>query len=177
MGKNIILGCDRNNPSEDKKTQEYIGKKLEEVGFTVEIIPVGPNYCQQWGRKSSSNGTTCVMLINGVGQVTAGDFSESIASGFYKFDRIIFAGQGWLWHTQTYDVFKKVTNEHDWNGSGSFKSKYSSKTFDQICKESNGRCDWCCDKTKEGLAKKIIAKLNGKSTDDGDGGGSASTFF
>lgn len=161
---NIAIAIDRNNTTTDRQTLNYVINQLKSAGHTITDLGIGPNKLQSYGLKSASKGKIGVLLLNGVGQVTAGDFYEGVGS-YYHYSKVIFAAQAWLWSKQDCSAFNKVTNEHDWNGSSSFKKKYAGKTFAQVCEMSKGRVDWCCSKSKEELANKIIAKIAGQDVD------------
>ena len=53
---NILLGCDRHNPSYDKESQKVVRKILEKAGHTVEVLSVGPNFTQQAMKQKKNKG-------------------------------------------------------------------------------------------------------------------------
>lgn len=86
--KTIVLGCDANT-SEDKNVQNQIASRLEAEGYSVEKLPIGPNYFASYDYSSKSKGKIGIYLI------ASGIFS--IADAYYgsgQFDNYVFGIRG-----------------------------------------------------------------------------------
>lgn len=86
--KPIILGCDANT-SDDSYVQNHIAERLEAEGYTVEKLPIGPNYFASTDYSSKAKGKIGIYLI------ASGIFSIADAAyGSGQFDNYIFGIRG-----------------------------------------------------------------------------------
>lgn len=86
--KTIILGCDANT-SDDPTVQNRIAERLEQEGYPVEKLSIGPNYFASYDYSSDAKGKIGIYLI------ASGIFS--IADAYYgsgQFDNYIFGIRG-----------------------------------------------------------------------------------
>lgn len=86
--KTIVLGCDANT-SDDSTVQNHIAERLEQEGYPVEKLAIGPNYFASTDYSSKAKGKIGIYLI------ASGIFS--IADAYYgsgQFDNYIFGIRG-----------------------------------------------------------------------------------
>lgn len=86
--KPIILGCDANT-EDDSTVQNHIAERLEQEGYPVEKLAIGPNYFASTDYSSKAKGKIGIYLI------ASGIFS--IADAYYgsgQFDNYIFGIRG-----------------------------------------------------------------------------------
>ena len=162
----IALACDLNSRADDRNTQEVVAAKLREKGHTVEILSVGANYLQSYGKSSKAKGKIGVFLINGLAPVTTADFGTGCGR-YYYYDRMVLCYQAWLHKNQGCDKMTAPANEWDFNGSASFKAKWNNKSVDEVCKAFPDKLSWCCADSKESMADAILANVEKGGQTDG----------
>ena len=166
---NIILGCDRNNVSEDKQTQKKIAKKLEKAGHTVTIADVGPGNLQNLMMKKSSKGKVAVFLVNGADLQTYKDTWQGMKKGYYHTKYCYFGLQGWISpQTLTCETAKtaKLKKAHDDASSKSFTADIVGMTTAEVMEKYKEYIAYACGSTVEELGNNLVKVIGGESSDD-----------
>ena len=121
--KPIILGCD-SNTSNDTNVQNRIAEKLEEAGYSVEKLPIGPNYFASTDYSSKAKGKIGIYLI------ASGIFSIADAAyGSGQFDNYIFGIRGDFGDRGATNFDIPIRADADCT---SICDKLNGKTFNQI---------------------------------------------
>ena len=163
----IILGCDTNNISSDKKTQKTIGKLLEDAGHSVEILEVGPNHLQSAMQKNRNKGKTAVFLVNGADLQTYKDFYEGITRGYYYVKYAYFGLEGWISpSTCSCQGAKnaKLKKAHDDASSSSYTADIVGMTTEQVMNKYKSAIAYACGSSAEELGKNLIKVIGGSSS-------------
>lgn len=161
----IILGCDLNRKSQDKKHQKEIAKILEKAGHTVKIMPVGPGALQDEMRKKTSKGKIAVFLVNGADLQTYKDAWYGMRPGGYYHTKYCYFGlQGYAnKRTMTCHGAKtvKLHKAHDDNSKVSFTKDIVGMTTHEVMEKYKSRITYACGSTVEELGNNLVQVIGG----------------
>lgn len=164
---NIILGCDLNKASEDKKTQKTIAKKLEKAGHKVELAPIGPGPTQNLMGKKKNKGKVVVMLVNGADLQTYKDFYVGMTKGYYHTKYAYFGLEGWI-SPETCSCkgakTAKLRKAHDDHSSASFTADIVGMTTEQVMEKYKSKIAYACGSSVEELGNNLVNVIGGGST-------------
>lgn len=166
----ILLGCDHNNASEDKKTQKVVAKALEKAGHSVKILGVGPNNSQSEMKKGSSKGKICVYLVNGADLQTYKDFAVGIGK-YYHVKYAYFGLEGWISpKTCSCNGAKtaKLKRAHDDQSPVSFTKELVGMTTEQVMNKYKDKIAYACGSSAEELANNLVKVVGGGDLSDSD---------
>ena len=167
---NIILGCDTNRVSEDKKTLNTISNKLKNAGHSVEVLSVGPNYVQSAMQKSRNKGKIAVFLVNGADLQTYKDFYQGITRGYYYVKYAYFGLEGWISpSTCSCNGAKtaKLKKAHDDASSSSYTADIVGMTTDQVMKKYSSAINYACGSSVEELGNNLVKVMGGGTSSSG----------
>ena len=163
---NIILGCDLNKASEDKKTQKTIAKKLEKAGHKVELAPIGPGPTQNLMGKKKNKGKVVVMLVNGADLQTYKDFYVGMTKGYYHTKYAYFGLEGWI-SPETCSCkgakTAKLRKAHDDHSSASFTADIVGMTTEQVMEKYKSKIAYACGSSVEELGNNLVNVMGGGS--------------
>jgi len=167
----IIMGCDRNKPSQDKKNMKTIAKLLEKAGHEVKILSVGPGNLQEEMRKKSSKGKVAVFLVNGADLQTYKDFYKGMApKGYYHTKYCYFGCQGYLnKRTMTCQGTKtvKLKKAHDDDSSKSFTADIVGLTTAEVMEKYKSRISYACGSSVQELGNNLVQVIGGGTNTSG----------
>lgn len=162
----IILGCDKNKVSEDKKTQSIIKKILEKAGHTVTLADVGPGNSQKLMGKKKNKGKIIVFLVNGADLQTYKDFYTGMKNGYYHTKYCYFGLQGWInKKTCTCEAAKtvKLKKASDDYSSKSFTSDIVGMTTAEVCEKYSDYIAYACGASAEELGNNLVKAMGGET--------------
>ena len=175
----VLLACDKNDIPSDQKNQATVAKILENAGYTVEKLAVGPNNLQAKSKESSSKGKVGVYMVNGADIGTYKDFADGIGS-YYNIKYCYFALQGWISpSTCSCEGAKtvKLSKAHDDNYSSvSYTANVSGKTTAEVMEMYKSKIAYACGSSPEELGKNLVKVMGGSTNDSNSSGSSASTI-
>ncbi len=166
----------------DKKEQSYINaviSALKSKGKNAVDGGIGPN--KEALRNSKGSGDTIVFIVGGgAAGCTLASFVKSV-EGKTNYAHAIFGYAGWTSNPHVKEQAartEKLVREHDCNFFRSWMpSYYEGHTIYTFCEKYSQYVSVCCsDKSAEDLGQKIANGTCGKSGDDSNEGGSASTI-
>lgn len=161
----IILGCDKNNVSSDKKHQKTIASLLEKAGHTVKIMSVGPGALQNEMKKKTSKGKIAVFLVNGADLQTYKDAWYGMRPGGYYHTKYCYFGlQGYInQKTCTCEGAKKVKlkKAHDDHSSKSFTKDIVGMTTAEVMEKYKSRIAYACGSTVKELGENLVSVIGG----------------
>lgn len=155
--KPIILGCDANT-EDDSTVQNRIAERLEAEGYSVEKLPIGPNYFASTDYSSKAKGKIGIYLI------ASGIFS--IADAYYgsgQFDNYIFGIRGDFGDKGATCFNCPISADADCT---SICDELDGKTFNQMNAMLQPYVAICGGADTDELANNIINWLNGLEQDD-----------
>ena len=149
--KDIILGCDANTDN-DANVQNTIARKLEENGYNVEKLAIGPNYFASTDYSSKAKGKIGIYLI------ASGIFSIADASyGSGQFDNYIFGIRGDFGDKGATNFDLPIKADADCT---SICDKLNGKTFNQMNSMLQPYVSICGGADANELANNILDWLN-----------------
>lgn len=155
--KTIILGCDANT-EDDSTVQNRIAERLEQEGYPVEKLAIGPNYFASTDYSSKAKGKIGIYLI------ASGIFS--IADAYYgsgQFDNYIFGIRGDFGDRGATNFNLPIRADADCT---SICDKLNGKTFNQMNAMLQPYVAICGGADTDELANNIIDWLNAINTND-----------
>lgn len=155
--KTIILGCDANT-EDDSTVQNRIAERLEQEGYPVEKLAIGPNYFASTDYSSKAKGKIGIYLI------ASGIFS--IADAYYgsgQFDNYIFGIRGDFGDKGATCFNCPIRADADCT---SICDELDGKTFNQMNAMLQPYVAICGGGSTDELANNIIDWLNGLEQDD-----------
>lgn len=150
--KPIILGCDANT-EDDSTVQNRIAERLEQEGYNVEKLPIGPNYFASTDYSSKAKNKIGIYLI------ASGIFS--IADAYYgsgQFDNYIFGIRGDFGDRGATCFNCPISADADCT---SICDELDGKTFNQMNAMLQPYVAICGGGSTDELADNIIDWLNG----------------
>lgn len=155
--KPIILGCDANT-EDDSTVQNRIAERLEAEGYSVEKLPIGPNYFASTDYSSKAKGKIGIYLI------ASGIFSIADATyGSGQFDNYIFGIRGDFGDRGATNFNLPIRADADCT---SICDKLNGKTFNQMNAMLQPYVAICGGADTDELANNIIDWLNAINTND-----------
>ena len=155
--KPIILGCDANT-EDDSTVQNRIAERLEQEGYSVEKLPIGPNYFASTDYSSKAKGKIGIYLI------ASGIFSIADATyGSGQFDNYIFGIRGDFGDRGATNFNLPIRADADCT---SICDKLNGKTFNQMNAMLQPYVAICGGANTDELANNIIDWLNAINTND-----------
>ena len=149
--KPVILGCDANT-SDDSTVQNRIAERLEQEGYTVEKLSIGPNYFASYDYSSDAKGKIGIYLI------ASGIFSIADAAyGSGQFDNYIFGIRGDFGDKGATCFDCPISADADCT---SICDELDGKTFNQINSMLQPYVAICGGASTDELANNIIDWLN-----------------
>ena len=155
--KPIILGCDANT-NDDSTVQNRIAERLQAEGYTVEKLPIGPNYFASTDYSSKAKGKIGIYLI------ASGIFSIADATyGSGQFDNYIFGIRGDFGDRGATNFNLPIRADADCT---SICDKLNGKTFNEMNAMLQPYVAICGGADTDELANNIIDWLNAINTTD-----------
>ena len=155
--KPIILGCDANT-EDDNTVQNRIAERLEAEGYSVEKLPIGPNYFASTDYSSKAKGKIGIYLI------ASGIFSIADATyGSGQFDNYIFGIRGDFGDRGATNFNLPIRADADCT---SICDKLNGKTFNQMNAMLQPYVAICGGADTDELADNIIDWLTAINTND-----------
>lgn len=155
--KPIILGCDANT-EDDSTVQNRIAERLQAEGYTVEKLPIGPNYFASTDYSSKAKGKIGIYLI------ASGIFSIADATyGSGQFDNYIFGIRGDFGDRGATNFNLPIRADADCT---SICDKLNGKTFNEMNAMLQPYVAICGGADTDELANNIIDWLNAINTTD-----------
>ena len=161
----VILGCDTNNPSEDRKTLKTVAKVLEKAGHKVDILSVGPNYVQSAMQQKQNKGKIAVYLVNGADLQTYKDIGTGIGR-YYNAKYCYFGLQGWISpSTCSCKGAKtaKLKRAHDDQSPASYTAELVGMTTEQVMEKYKKTIAYACGSSVKELADNLVTVMGGGS--------------
>ena len=155
--KPIILGCDANT-EDDSTVQNRIAERLEQEGYSVEKLPIGPNYFASTDYSSKAKGKIGIYLI------ASGIFSIADATyGSGQFDNYIFGIRGDFGDRGATNFNLPIRADADCT---SICDKLNGKTFNEMNAMLQPYVAICGGADTDELADNIIDWLTAINTND-----------
>ena len=155
--KPIILGCDANT-EDDSTVQNRIAERLEQEGYSVEKLPIGPNYFASTDYSSKAKGKIGIYLI------ASGIFSIADATyGSGQFDNYIFGIRGDFGDRGATNFNLPIRADADCT---SICDKLNGKTFNEMNAMLQPYVAICGGADTDELANNIIDWLTAINTND-----------
>lgn len=149
--KEIILGCDANTDN-DKAVQNAVASKLEQNGYKVEKLDIGPNYFASTDYSSKAKGKIGIYLI------ASGIFSIADAAyGSGQFDNYIFGIRGDFGDKGATNFDTPISADADCT---SICDKLNGKTFNQMNAMLQPYVAVCGGASTDELANNILNWIN-----------------
>ena len=161
----VILGCDTNKPSEDRKTLKTVAKILEKAGHKVDILSVGPNYVQSAMQQKQNKGKIAVYLVNGADLQTYKDIGTGIGR-YYNAKYCYFGLQGWISpSTCSCKGAKtaKLKKAKDDASSVSYTAELVGMTTEQVMEKYKKTIAYACGSSVKELADNLVTVMGGGS--------------
>lgn len=161
----IIMGCDENKASQDKKNMKTIEKILEKAGHNVTTVAVGPGNLQNAMRKKSSKGKIAIFLVNGADLQTYKDAWHGMRPGGYYHTKYCYFGcQGYInKRTMTCQGTKtvKLKKAHDDTSPKSFTADIVGLTTAEVMEKYKSRISYACGSSVNELANNLVQVIGG----------------
>lgn len=174
----ILLACDTNEPTSDRKNQNTIKGILEKAGHTVTVLPVGPNHLQSTSKQGSSKGKIGVYMVNGADIGTYKDFADGIGS-YYNIKFCYFALEGWISpSTCSCEGAKTVKLSKAWDdnySSAGYTANVSGKTTAEVCQMYSDKIGYACGSSPEELGNNLVKVIGGGSSTGDEGASGANS--
>lgn len=171
--KQVVIGCDHNN-SQDQEYEDIVGQILEQGGYSVEKLAIGPNEFATYSYDSAkAKGKIGVYLI-AVGLTSICDLYD----GNTSFDYAYFGIRGGLNGIDTQEEFQTKAVHVDRHGDCTTASctTFNGKTYPEINEATKSKCQAVFGATPEELGNNILAAMGGQAVGGGNvgtGGASA----
>ena len=169
--KQIVIACDHNN-SQDQEYEDIVGQILEQGGYSVEKLPIGPNEFATYSYDSTkAKGKIGVYLI-AVGLTSICDLYD----GNTSFDYAYFGIRGGLNGIDTQEEFQTKAVHVDRHGDCTAAScaTFNGKTYPEINEATKSKCQAVFGTTPEELGNNILAAIGGQAVGGGNITGGAS---
>ena len=166
-GGQVVIGCDHNN-GEDKAYQDGVATVLENGGYQVEKLPIGPNHFASYSYSSNAQGKKGVFII------AAG--LTSIVDLYYGNTNFDFAVFGVRQHLNGIDSQEDMNTKPispDRHGDclpAANCQKLAGKTYKEINEITKDKCVTVTGGTPEELGQNILAALGGGTVGGGSTG-------
>lgn len=166
-GGQVVIGCDHNN-GEDKAYQDGVAKVLENGGYQVEKLPIGPNHFASYSYSSNAQGKKGVFII------AAG--LTSIVDLYYGNTNFDFAVFGVRQHLNGIDSQEDMNTKPispDRHGDclpAANCQKLAGKTYKEINEITKDKCVTVTGGNPEELGQNILAALGGGAVGGGSTG-------
>lgn len=177
MGDTVVVGHD-NNGVNDSEDQDYLCSKLEEAGYTVEKLSIGPNYFASYsygenGEKPSGKIGVYMMADS---LVSVADYAYGAALGTsFKYAYFVIRGDLDRPKMDSRDDFNNNPIGRD-SDCTSVCDKLAGKTYPQMNDECKDKCWIVFGVDKEERAKELLKAMGGQFTEDGGEGSTGSTI-
>lgn len=168
--KQIVIACDHNN-SQDQEYEDIVGQILEQGGYSVEKLPIGPNEFATYSYDSTkAKGKIGVYLI-AVGLTSICDLYD----GNTSFDYTYFGIRGGLNGIDTQEEFQTKAVHVDRHGDCTTASctTFNGKTYPEINEATKSKCQAVFGTTPEELGNNILAAIGGQAVGGGNTGGAS----
>lgn len=165
--KQVVIGCDHNN-SQDQEYEDIVGQILEQGGYSVEKLAIGPNEFATYSYDSSkAKGKIGVYLI-AVGLTSICDLYD----GNTSFDYAYFGIRGGLNGIDTQEEFQTKAVHVDRHGDCTTASctTFNGKTYPEINEATKSKCQAVFGATPEELGNNILAAMGGQAVGGGNTG-------
>ena len=166
-GGQVVIGCDHNN-GEDKAYQDGVATVLENGGYQVEKLPIGPNHFASYSYSSNAQGKKGVFII------AAG--LTSIVDLYYGNTNFDFAVFGVRQHLNGIDSQEDMNTKPispDRHGDclpAANCQKLAGKTYKEINEITKDKCVTVTGGNPEELGQNILAALGGGTPGGGSTG-------
>ena len=168
--KQIVIACDHNN-SQDQEYEDIVGQILEQGGYSVEKLPIGPNEFATYSYDSTkAKGKIGVYLI-AVGLTSICDLYD----GNTSFDYTYFGIRGGLNGIDTQEEFQTKAVHVDRHGDCTTASctTFNGKTYPEINEATKSKCQAVFGATPEELGNNILAAIGGQAVGGNITGGAS----
>lgn len=177
MGDTVVVGHDSNGVN-DSEDQDYICQKLEEAGYTVEKLSIGPNYFASYsygeGGENPSGKIGVYMMADSL--VSVADYAYGAALGTsFKYAYFIIRGDLGRPKMDSRDDFNNNPIGRDSDCTG-VCDKLAGKTYPQMNDECKDKCWIVFGVDKEERAKELLKAMGGDFSEDGGEGSTGSTI-
>lgn len=169
--KQVVIACDINNEN-DQQYEDIVGQILEQGGYTVEKLPIGPNEFASYSYSDKAKGKQGVYLM-------AASLVSFLDASDANFDYNVFGIRGDVSSYGTKDGFqsKGVPKDHHGDCIHSRCDELAGKTYPELNQIYQGKCQAVPGETPEELGKNILTALGGgtlnSETSTNSQGGSA----
>ena len=162
-GEQVVVGCDSNGEPGDSNTINTVSAALQQAGYSVETLSIGPSPFANYDYSSASSGKIGVYLM------AASIVSIADAMSHQGFDRVVFGLRG--------DLGLRGTTEFDsapWSPDSDCTAvcdEYSGLTGAQIHQKIQPRGAVVVGNSPEELAQVVVAAVGGTYNGTGTGTG------
>ena len=165
QSKSVVLGCDSNN-EQDSKYQNAVKSILEQAGYQVEALPIGPN---DFADYSYGNGGKDPKGKIGV-YLMAASLISYLDAADAKFDYNVLGIRGDVtgWTNEEWKS-KEVPKDHDGNYSHPRYDECAGKTYPQLNELYKGQCVAVPGENEQDLGNNILAAIQGQGFTGGGG--------
>ena len=165
--KTVVIACDTNNDN-DQKCQDTVAKIIEQGGYKVEKLPIGPNEYATYSYGGNAKGKLGVYLM-------AASLVSYLDAADAGFDYNVFGIRGDVteWTDEEWKT-KKIPKDHHGDCPASLCDKWEGKTYPELNEAFKGKCEAVPGETCEKLGQNILTALGGGTvggTSAGSGGG------
>ena len=169
----VVLACDTNT-GKDQEYQDTVGMIIEQGGYQVEKLPIGPNEYATYSYSDKAKGKKGVYLI-AAGLTSIADAYEGNTSFDYNVFGIRDDASSGL---SSMDDFNSKPISKDWHGdcTPAICNELQGKSFPEINQVVGSKCQAVFGVGPEELGKNILAALGGSApggATSGSVGGSA----
>lgn len=158
--KQVVIGCDHNN-SQDQEYEDIVGQILEQGGYSVEKLAIGPNEFASYSYDSSRAKGKIGVYIIAVGLTSICDLYD----GNTSFDYAYFGIRGGLNGIDTMEEFQTKAVHVDRHGDCITPSctTFNGKTYPEINEATKSKCQAVFGSTPEELGNNILAAMGGQA--------------
>lgn len=157
--KQVVIGCDHNN-SQDQEYEDIVGQIIEQGGYSVEKLPIGPNEFATYSYDSSRAKGKIGVYIIAVGLTSICDLYD----GNTSFDYAYFGIRGGLNGIDTAEEFQTHAVHVDKHGDCITPScsTFNGKTYPEINAITQSKCQAVFGATPEEMGNNILAAMGGQ---------------
>lgn len=156
--KQVVIGCDHNN-NQDQEYIDIVGQIIEQGGYEVEKLPIGPNHFAAYSYDSSKASGKIGVFIIAVGLTSICDLYD----GNTSFDYAYFGIRGGLNGIDNQSEFETKQIHVDKHGDCTSKScsTFNGKTYPEINEATKSKCQAVFGATPEEMGNNILAAMGG----------------
>ena len=155
--KEVILACDTNNEN-DQQCQDTVASIIEQGGYKVTKLPIGPNEYATYSYSGNAKGKLGVYMM----AASLLSFLDAAQAGF-DYNVLAIRGDVTNWTDEEWKT-KRIQKDHHGDCTMPECDKYEGKTYPELNEIYKDRCVAVPGETCEKLGQNVLAALGGQVT-------------